>query len=130
MFTKYFTFNTKQKTDREASQDSKSARDELGVWKVEINWNNCLLQRWICYRYYGSSQQNHVAESTIASHNQLLHFRLMWNHDIFDLRRIFAMQVRKLWRNSPFASPNMKACLRWSLLFSKKSSIVDVRLCS
>ena len=41
MFTKYFTCNTKQKTDRGASQDIKSAREELGGWKVEIDWNNC-----------------------------------------------------------------------------------------
>ena len=40
--------NTKQKTDRKARQDNKSSREELGAWKVEINWNNCLLQRWIC----------------------------------------------------------------------------------
>ena len=39
MFTKYFKCNTKQKTDREASQDNKSAREGLGAWKVEINWN-------------------------------------------------------------------------------------------
>ena len=64
MFTKCFTCNTKQKTDREASQDNKErqsreklskklsqrsfklkklswrrarAREELGAWKVEIN---------------------------------------------------------------------------------------------
>ena len=49
MFTKYFTCNTKQKIDREASQDNEIAREELGAWKVEINWNNCLLQWW--YRY-------------------------------------------------------------------------------
>ena len=30
MFTKYFTCNTKQKTDYEASQDNKSAIEELG----------------------------------------------------------------------------------------------------
>ena len=32
MFTKYFTCNTKQKTDHEASQDNKEreAREELG----------------------------------------------------------------------------------------------------
>ena len=41
MFTKNFTWNTIQKTDREVSQDSKSTREELGAWKVEINWNNC-----------------------------------------------------------------------------------------
>ena len=35
----------KKKTDREASQDNRSAREELGVGKVEINLNNCLLQR-------------------------------------------------------------------------------------
>ena len=39
MFTKYFTCNTKQKTDHEASQDNKSTREELGDWKGEINWN-------------------------------------------------------------------------------------------
>ena len=43
MFTAYSTCNTKQKTDREASQDNKSAREELEAWKVEINLNNCLL---------------------------------------------------------------------------------------
>ena len=37
MFTKYFTCNTKQKTDGGASQDNESAREELGTWKVEIN---------------------------------------------------------------------------------------------
>ena len=42
---KYFTCNTIQKIDREACQDNNSAREELGAWKVEINWNNCLLQR-------------------------------------------------------------------------------------
>ena len=31
----------KQKTDREASQDNKSPREELGIGKVEINWHNC-----------------------------------------------------------------------------------------
>ena len=35
MFTKYFICNTIQKTDREANQDKKSAREELGAWKVE-----------------------------------------------------------------------------------------------
>ena len=36
MFTKYFTSKTKQKTDHEASQDNKSAREELGPenWKL------------------------------------------------------------------------------------------------
>ena len=29
MLTKYFTCNTKQKTDHKASQDKKSAREEL-----------------------------------------------------------------------------------------------------
>ena len=29
MFTQYFTCNTKQKTDREATQDNKSVREEL-----------------------------------------------------------------------------------------------------
>ena len=37
MFTKYFTCNTKKKTDREASQDNKSVREELGARKAEIN---------------------------------------------------------------------------------------------
>ena len=101
--------NTSHATDREASQDNKGAREESRAWKEEINWNNCLLQRWICYRYYGYSQQNHFSGITIASLNQSLHLRLMWYHDILDLQRIFARQVRKLWRNSPFASPNMKA---------------------
>ena len=36
MFLKYFTCNTKQKTDCEASQDEMGAREELGAWKVEI----------------------------------------------------------------------------------------------
>ena len=89
MFTKYFIRNMIQKTDREANQDKKSAREELGAWKVEINWNNCLLQRRICYRYHGYSQQNHFTGNTIASLNQSLQFRLMWNHDILDLWRIF-----------------------------------------
>ena len=31
MFTKYFTYNRKQKTDCEASQDNKSVREELGA---------------------------------------------------------------------------------------------------
>ena len=36
MFTKHFTCKTKQKTDHEASQDNKSAREELGLekWKL------------------------------------------------------------------------------------------------
>ena len=41
MFTKYFTYNTKQTTDGKTSQDNKSAREEIVTWKVEINWNNC-----------------------------------------------------------------------------------------
>ena len=41
----------KQKKDCEASQDEDSAREELEAWKVGINWNNCLLQWWICYKY-------------------------------------------------------------------------------
>ena len=40
----------------------------------------------------------------------------MYNHDILDPRRIFALQVRKLWRNSPFADPNMKACFKYQIL--------------
>ena len=111
MLTKYFTCNTKQKTDREASQDNESAREELAAWKVKINWNNCLLQWWICYRYYGYSLQNYFAGSTIASLNQSLHFRLMRNHNILDVQRICALQVREIWGNSPFADPNMKAWL-------------------
>ena len=102
----------KQKKDCEASQDNDSAREELEAWKVEIKWNNCLLQWWICYKYYGYIQQNHFAESTIAALNQSLHMRLMWNHDILEPRRIFAQQGRKLWRNSPFAGPIIKACIR------------------
>ena len=90
---------------------NKSAREELGTWKVKNNWNNCLLQRWICYKYYAYSQQNHFAGSTIASLNQLLHNGLMWNHDILDLQQIFTLQIRKLWGNSPFAGPIMKACI-------------------
>ena len=46
MFTKYFTCNTKQKTVRETSQNNESVREELAAWKVEINWNNCFLQRY------------------------------------------------------------------------------------
>ena len=38
-----------------------------------------------------------------------LHLSLMWNHDIFDLRRIF--EVMKLCRNSPFAVPNVNTCI-------------------
>ena len=73
----------KQKTDRKASQGNKSSTDELGAWKVEIDWNNCLLKWRICYKYYGYFQQNPFADSTIASHSQsLFYFRLMWNHDI------------------------------------------------
>ena len=69
---------TRNKTDRKARQDNKSAREEeIGAWKVENNWNNCLLQRLICYRYYGYSQQSHFAGSTIASLNQSLHFTLI-----------------------------------------------------
>ena len=40
MLRKYFKYYTKQQTDRKASQDNKSAREELGDWKVEINWTN------------------------------------------------------------------------------------------
>ena len=111
----YKILATQNKTDCKASQDKESAREEIGAGKVEINWNNCFLQQWICYRYYGYSQQNHFAESTIASLNQLLHYKLMWNHDILDLQWICALQVRKLWWNSVFASPNMKACLLISI---------------
>ena len=67
-----------------------------------------MILRWVCYRYYGYSQPKNFTGSIIASFSQLLHFRLMWSHDILDLRRISALQVRKLWRNSPFAGPNMK----------------------
>ena len=119
MFTKYFTCNTKQKADRQVSQDSKSAREELGAWKIEINWNNC-------YRYYGHSQQNHFAGSTIASLNQLLLFSCiftMWNYDSLDLRRVFALQVRKLWQNLLFAGPNMKACYSFKTL---KFQTIDI----
>ena len=31
MFTKYFTYNTKLKTNRKVSQDNKSAREEIGA---------------------------------------------------------------------------------------------------
>ena len=59
--------------------------------------------------------------NTIAYLKQSLQFRLMWNHDILDLRRIFSLQVRKLWRKSPFAGPNMKA---WKIaIFIKKSHL-------
>ena len=44
----------------------------------------------------------------MASLNQSLHLRLMRNN-ILDLRRISALQVRKLWQNSSFTGPNMKA---------------------
>ena len=114
--------NMKQKADCEASQDNKSAREEFGAWKVEINWNNCLLQRWICYRYYGYSQQNDFAGSTLASLDQLLHFSctfMMWNHDILDLRRIFALQVRKLRRISPFVGSNTKAWIEEGCIGNK-----------
>ena len=111
MFTKYFACNVQQKTDCKATQDNKSAGEELRAKKVEINWNNCLLQWWICYKYYGYSIQNHFAGSTIASLNQSLHFRLMWKPEILDFFQIFVLQVRKLWRNSPFAGPNMNACI-------------------
>ena len=33
----------------------------------------------ICYRYHEYSPQNHFAGSTIASLNQSLYFRLIWN---------------------------------------------------
>ena len=88
---------------------------------MEINLNNCLLQQLICYRYYKYFQKKYFAGSTIASFNQSLHFRLMWNHDILDLRQIFALQVRKLWRNSPFSDPNMKACLLSLFCFVMKN---------
>ena len=52
-----------EKTNCKANQDSKSAREELAAWKVEINWNNCLLQQWICYRHHTYSQQNYFAGS-------------------------------------------------------------------
>ena len=51
----------------------------------------------MCYTHYGYSQQNISGGSTTVSINQLLHFRMMWNYDILDLRRIFALQVRKIW---------------------------------
>ena len=62
----------------------------------------------MCYRYYEYSQQNHFAGSAIAPLNKSLHFRLISNHGILDLRRIFALQVRKLWLNSPFTGPNIE----------------------
>ena len=46
MFTKYFTCSTKQKTDREASQDNSSAREELEKWKSE-KWK--LTEIIVCY---------------------------------------------------------------------------------
>ena len=123
MFTKYFTCNTKQKTDHEASQDNKNARKYLGTWKVKFNWNNCLLQRWICYRYYRYSSQNHFTGSTKVFLNQSLHFLInqpiMWNHDILDLRKSFDLQVKKLCKNSSFAGSNMKACKRVLFFFGK-----------
>ena len=123
MFTKYFTYNRKQKTDCEVSQDNKSVREELGAWKVVINWNNCLPQRSICYRYCGYSQENHFAGSTIASLNQMLHFRLIWNHDILDFRRIFAPQMRMLWQNLPFSGPNMKICLLNQIIIRQRKKL-------
>ena len=123
MFTKYFTCNTKQKTDHEASQDNKNARKYLGTWKVKFNWNNCLLQRWICYRYYRYSSQNHFTGSTKVFLNQSLYFLInqpiMWNHDILDLRKSFDLQVKKLCKNSSFAGSNMKACKRVLIFFGK-----------
>ena len=119
MLIKYLTCNTKQKTSREESQDNKVAREELMVWEMEINWNNCLLQWWTCYRYYGYFQQNYFAGSTTASLNQSLHFRLMWNHEILDFRQIFALQLRKLWRNLPFAALNMKTCNSITINFTR-----------
>ena len=106
MFTKYFTCDTKQKIDGEASQDIKKCRKRVRGLKSE---NNCLLQRCMCYRYYGSSQQNHFTGGTIASINQSLLFRLRRNHGILDFSRIFSLQVGKFWQNSPFTDPNMKA---------------------
>ena len=47
--------------------------------------------------------QKPFAESTIASLNQSLQFRLMRDHDILDLRQIASLEVRKLWQRSPFA---------------------------
>ena len=115
MFTKYFTDNTKQKTNLKPSQDNKSAtvQQQLETWKFEINWNNCFLQWWKGYRYYGYSHQNHFPRSTIASLNQSLHFRLMWYHEILDLQWIFALQLRKFWQNLPLACPNTKVCIIW-----------------
>ena len=54
--------------------------------------------------------------------NQSLHFKLMWNHDILELRRICTLQVRKLWRNLPFDGPNMKAWSLWNASHSNNSS--------
>ena len=64
-----------------------------------------------------------MAGSNIASLNQLLHFRLMWNYDILGLQQIFALQVRKLWLNSPFATPNMKACS----VFAKSETGIKIK---
>ena len=41
MFENYFTCNTKQKTNQKASQDNKSAREELGAWKVVTGITVC-----------------------------------------------------------------------------------------
>ena len=93
-------------------------------WKVKFNWwNNCLLQRWICYRYYRYSPQNHFTGSTKVFLNQSLHFLInqpiMWNHDILDLRKSFDLQVKKLWQNSLFTGSNTKACKRVLIFFGK-----------
>ena len=106
MFIKYFTCDTKQKIYCEASQDIKKCRWRVRGLKSE---NNCLLQQYMCYRYYGSSQQNYFTGGTIASINQSLLFRLWWNHGILDFSRIFSLQVGKFLQNSPFTDPNMKA---------------------
>ena len=113
MFTKYFTCSKKQKIDHEVIQGNRSGREELGAWKVGIlkkkRWKIWKTgKRWIWCKYYGYSRRNHFSGRTIASLNQSFHFRLMWNH-ILHLWWMFALQVRKLRQNSPFAGPYIKA---------------------
>ena len=68
---------------------------------MEINWNNCSLQPWICYRCYGYFQQNHFTGNTITSLNQLLHFRLLQVRRSGEIRRLPAQIWRpgKRWRS-------------------------------
>ena len=50
----------KHKTYYEASQDNKSAREELGAWKGEINWNNC------CYSDKYATDITDILNKTIS----------------------------------------------------------------